>query len=394
MSDSDQNNSNSSNLYSRRRFLRKSALGLGAAALTPWYSFADGNSSQDQKYYEKWRQIKELPDQEKLSIALLGLGSYATYQLAPALQQTKLCKLNGIVTGTPSKEDRWSQKYNIPEKNIYNYDTFDQIADNEDIDIIYVVTPNSLHPEYTIRAAEAGKHVISEKPMATSVEDCQAMIDACDKAGKKLSIGYRLHFEPHNQEVMRLGQEEVFGSVQQMEGGHSFRIGDNPDIWRLDKELSGGGPLMDIGIYVVQSAIYTMGELPKSLTARTVTNNARLFDEVEETIYWELQFPGGAAAKGESSYSQDANYHRAEAENGWFELRPAYSYSGINGDTSEGTMDFPQVNQQTLQMDAFADCILNDKDTRVPGEMGKRDVKILMALYEAAASGKRVQLNW
>ena len=151
---------------------------------------------------------------------------------------------------------------------------------------------------------------------------------------------------------------------------------------------------MDIGIYAVQSAIYTMGELPESLTARTETNNTRLFDDVEETIYWELQFPGGAIAKGESSYSQDANFHRAEAENGWFRLQPAYSYSGINGETSEGPMDFPQVNQQTLQMDAFADCILNDKETRVPGEMGKRDVKILMAMYEAAESGQRVTLNW
>ncbi|MGK7370914.1 MAG: Gfo/Idh/MocA family protein, partial [Candidatus Halalkalibacterium sp. M3_1C_030] len=170
MSDSDQNNSKSNNRYSRRKFLKQSALGLGAAAIMPWPSFADGMQVQDHKYYEKWRQIKELPDQEKLNIALVGLGGYSTYQLAPALQQTKLCKLNGAVTGTPSKEDRWAKKYNIPEKNIYNYKTLDRIADNDDIDIVYVVTPNSLHPEYTIRAAEAGKHVISEKPMATSVE--------------------------------------------------------------------------------------------------------------------------------------------------------------------------------------------------------------------------------
>lgn len=394
MSDSDRNNPTNNNRYSRRKFLKQSALGFSAAAFMPWPTFTTTGSKQDQKYYETWRQIRELPDSEKLNIALVGLGGYSSYQLAPALQKTKLCKLNGIVTGTPSKEDRWAKKYNIPENNIYNYETFDRIADNEDIDIVYVVVPNSLHPEYTIRAAEAGKHVICEKPMATSIADCQAMIDACDKAGKKLSIGYRLHFEPHNQEVMRLGQKEVFGPVQQMEGGHSFRIGDNPDIWRLDKELSGGGPLMDIGIYAVQSAIYTLGELPEFLTARTETNNKRLFDDVEETIHWELQFPGGVRAKGESSYSQDANYHRADAENGWFRLQPAYSYGGINGDSSEGPMNFPQVNQQTLQMDAFADCILNDKETRVPGEMGKRDVRILMAMYEAAESGQQVKLNW
>src|SRR5699024_7815392 len=161
-----------------------------------------------------------------------------------ALQETNLCKLAGIVTGTPRKEEEWAQKYDIPDSNIYNYETYDQIVDNDDIDIIYVVLPNSMHAEYTIRAVEAGKHVISEKPMATSVDDCQRMIDACEEAGRKLSIGYRLHFEPHHQEMMRLGRNEIMGPLQQMTGAHSFPLKD-PDAWRLDKELAGGGPLMD-----------------------------------------------------------------------------------------------------------------------------------------------------
>lgn len=380
-------------LYSRRRFLKQTALGLGAVTLLP--GCAMGRPTDDTKYYATWQKMKALPDDEKLNIALVGLGSYATYQLAPALQETKLCKLNGVVTGTPSKEDQWAQQYDIPQENIYNYETYDQIADNDDLDIIYIVLPNGMHAEYSIRAAEAGKHVICEKPMATSVEDCQAMIDACESAGKKLSIGYRLHFEPHNQEVMRLGQDQVFGQVQRMEGGHSFNIsGVDPDYWRLDKELAGGGPLMDVGIYAVQSALYTIGELPTSVTAREVTKNERLFDEVEETIYWELAFPNGVTAKGESSYSQGANYHRVEAENGNFSLSPAYSYSGIRGKTSKGPMDYPQVNQQTLQMDAFADCILNNQETRVPGEMGRRDVKILYAIYEAAETGEPLAFDW
>lgn len=384
--------SDNTNHYSRREFLKQTASGLGAIAILP--PFAWGWSTKEQKYYEQWRRMKALSDQEKLGIALVGLGGYAGGQLAPALQETKLCKLNGIVTGTPAKEDRWAQRYDIPQGNIYNYETFDRIAGNEDIDIIYIVLPNGLHAEYAIRAAQAGKHVICEKPMATSVEDCQAMIDACEAAGKKLSIGYRLHFEPHNQEVMHLGQEEVFGPVRLIEGGHAFNIGNNPDRWRLDKELAGGGPLMDVGIYAVQSAIYTLGTLPESVTAQIEINNEQLFDEVEETITWELAFPGGVTAKGESSYSYGANYHRVEAEDGWFRLRPAYSYGGISGETSNGPMDYPQINQQTLQMDAFADCILNDRETRVPGEMGKRDVKILYAIYEAAEKGKRIALEW
>lgn len=387
MDDSQNNNID----HSRRKFIKQSLLGMGGAALFP--SFLIPGTQAEQKYYQQWNAMQELPADEKLNLALVGLGNYATNQLAPALQHTKLCKLNGIVTGTPSKEDVWAEKYNIPEKNIYNYETCDQIADNPDIDIMYIVLPNGMHAEYSIRAAEAGKHVISEKPMATTVEDCQAMIDACEENDRKLSIGYRLHFEPHNEEMMRLGQNEVFGSVQNIAGGFSFPIGGSPDRWRLDKELSGGGPLMDVGLYVVQGSIYTTGELPVAVTAREETNNTQKFDEVEESIYWTLEFPSGAKAEGESSYSSGANYLRTEASDGSFSLSPAYSYGGISGKTSEGPMDFPQVHQQTLQMDAFADCIFNDRNSRVPGEMGMRDMKILTAIYEAAETGERVELD-
>ena len=120
---------------------------------------------------------------KKLGVALVGLGTYAAGQLAPALQQTVHCYLAGIVTGTPSKAAAWKEKYNIPDKNIYSYDNFDTIKDNPDIDIVYVVLPNSMHAAYTIRAAQAGKHVICEKPMALTVADCDAMIAACKKAG-------------------------------------------------------------------------------------------------------------------------------------------------------------------------------------------------------------------
>lgn len=391
MNDPKNKNKNNKTNYSRRKFLKHSLLGVGATALFP--SFLVPGTQAEQKYYEQWNAMEALPDDEKLNIALVGLGSYATYQLAPALQHTKFCRLNGIVTGTPSKEEVWADKYGIPEKNIYNYETYDQIADNPDIDIMYIVLPNGMHAEFSIRAAQAGKHVISEKPMATSVEDCQAMIDTCEENDRKLSIGYRLHFEPHNEEMMRLGQNEVFGPVQSIAGGHSFTLGGSPDRWRLDKELSGGGPLMDVGIYAVQGAIYTAGELPVAVTAREETNNTQRFDEVEESIYWTLEFPSGFTAEGESSYSEGANYLRADAGDGSFSLSPAFSYGGVSGKTSEGPMDFPEVRQQTLQMDAFADCIFNDRKSRVPGEMGLRDVKILMAIYEAAETGERVELD-
>jgi len=129
-----------------------------------------------------------LPAKERLGVALVGLGYYSTDLLAPALQQTKECYLAGIVTGTPSKAESWKKQYNIPDKNIYNYQNFDTIANNPDIDVVYVVLPPSMHREYVIRAANAGKHVWCEKPMAMTVQECQEMIDAC----KKISVRWQL----------------------------------------------------------------------------------------------------------------------------------------------------------------------------------------------------------
>ncbi len=337
-------------------------------------------------------QFGTSPQRKKLGIALVGLGNYSTGQLAPALQETDYCYLAGIVTGTPSKVTEWKQKYNIPDKNVYNYDNFDQIASNKDIDIVYVVLPNALHAEYTIRAAQAKKHVICEKPMATSVEDCQRMIDACNKNNVKLSIGYRLHFEPHHQRVMELGQQQVYGPVKNIEANFSF-VTDDPDQWRLDKELAGGGPLMDLGIYCVQGATYTVGQTPAAVTAQFgKVTKPTFFDEVEETITWQMEFPGGAVANCSTSYNGRGNRLFGRATKGSWELNPAFSYSGIQGKTSEGPMNLPNVNQQARQMDAFANCILENKQTSVPGEMGLRDVRVLMAIYEAARTGKKVMI--
>jgi predicted dehydrogenase len=373
--------------------MKKAGLLLsGSSLVLPQLTLSSCQSEGNQASTEEAAPGSNVQDQ-RLGIALVGLGNYSRGQLAPALQETEKCYLSGIVTGTPSKAEAWKAKYNLPEENIYNYESYDQIAENDAIDIIYVVLPNGMHAEYTIRAAQAGKHVICEKPMATSVDDCQRMIDACNENNVKLSIGYRLHFEPHHQRVMELGQEQVYGAVQSMEAAHSFRIGGDPDRWRLDQELSGGGPLMDVGIYCVQGAIYTLGEQPTSVSASFgEVTRPEYFDEVEQSISWQMEFPSGAVAKCRSSYNEGENLLYGEAENGWWRLQPAYSYGGIQGETGEGPMGLPNVNQQARQMDAFAECIMQNEASRVPGEMGLRDVRILEAIYEAAESGNRVNL--
>jgi predicted dehydrogenase len=328
----------------------------------------------------------------KLGIALVGLGNYSAGQLAPALLRTEHCYLAGIVTGTPEKEQDWAKKYNIPLGNIYNYKNFDSIANNKDIDIVYVVLPNSMHAEYTIRAAQAGKHVICEKPMANNVEDCKKMIDACNQAGKKLSIGYRLYFDPFHTKMMELGQHQMYGKLTQLSSGFAFYLR-NPDVWRMNKELAGGGPLVDLGIYSFEGSIYTAGELPVSITAKNITKNKDFFKQVEGSMEWEMLFPSGYSSKCYTSYEDDANYLKAEAEKGTFELSPAFSYSGIQGKTPEGSMNLIAVNQQALQMDDFALCVKQDGATKVPGELGMRDVYIIRKIYEAAETGKPVMLK-
>jgi len=370
-------------LPSRRQFVKRLSMGAGGVALAAASGPLVACSA---------------PQQDPLGVALVGLGNYATGQLAPALQETERCRLTGIVTGTPSKAETWKQEYDIPESNVYNYETFDDIANNDGIDIVYVVLPNGLHAEYTIRAAEAGKHVICEKPMATSVADCRRMIDACARNSRKLSVGYRLHFEPHHQRVMELGQNEVYGPVNIIQAGFGFRLGEPPYPphiqWRLDKEMAGGGALMDVGIYAIQAGRYSTGEEPVAVTAQAYTTRPDIFTELHETIFFQLEFPGGARMSGSTSYNGSFNRFYASANDGWFEVEPAYGYGGIQGRTSEGPMNLDNVNQQARQMDAFAACIQDDRTSRVSGEEGLRDMQVIEAIYASIdAGGQRMDIG-
>lgn len=332
-------------------------------------------------------------DERKLGIALVGLGSYSERQLGPALTETTYCRLVAVVSGSAEKREKWRHQYNLQEKNLYSYDSFDDIRLNRDIDIVYIVLPNAKHAEYVIRAARAGKHVICEKPMATSIEDCHRMIEACRQAGVRLSIGYRLHFDPFNQEMMRLGQKKVFGSITRVIARNGMDVGER-NQWRISNDLAGGGPLMDVGIYCVQGAIYTIGELPVAVTAKFLPKKDEdKFNDIEEGIEWQMEFAPGVQASCQCSYSEEYDLLRAEAMNGWFELQPAYAYNGLEGRTSEGPMTPTSINQQAAQMDDFALCIQNGSETRVPGEMGLRDVQILLAIYESARTNKRVDLH-
>lgn len=368
----------------RRTFLQQ--LGLGSAALAAGAHLARGQSPSATAVAN--------PGKRKLGIALMGLGRYSTGELAPALANAQHCRLAGVITGDPDKGRTWSRQYRFPEKNIYSYDTIGDTAKNPDIDIIYVVTPPGVHRDHVLAAAKAGKHVICEKPMANSVAECDEMIAACRSAGVKLSIGYRLAFEPHHLELDRLARTREFGVFTKIKASNGYRAWAR--TWRVEKKLGGGGPLMDMGIYAIQAAVRASGGVsPLAVTAEELPKtNPELFNEVEEALRFRLEFPEGAVCEGATSYSEGMGDFRAEGDGGWIELRPAYSYRGISGRTSRGPLDVPKnVPQQMLQMDDFADCVITGRVTPVPGEMGRQHMAIIEAIYEAARTGRRVEVR-
>ncbi len=329
--------------------------------------------------------------QKKMGIALVGLGYYSTDILAPALQETQTTYLAGIVTGTPSKEKIWAEKYNIPAGNIYNYDNFDQIATNPDIDIIYVVLPNSMHKEFTIRAAKAKKHVICEKPMALNADECREMISACRENGVGLSVGYRMQYEPNTQEIMRLGQEKVFGQVLHISCGAGYR-NTHFNHWKWEKEM-GGGAMMDMGVYPLQAARYLTGSEPARVSAQTFVTRPGKFEGVDEATTFQLEFPDGTIANLDTGFHAGFNYLHAFAEQGWFELKPFSAFSGIKGRTSKGKLEFPQINQQATQMDEDALAFSSGLKPRVPGEEGLKDMLVVDAIYESMKTHEKIDIS-
>lgn len=330
-----------------------------------------------------------------LRVAIMGLGSYGT-RVAEAMVSCKKAKLVGVISGTPEKIKAWQIKYNIPQKNCYNYENFDEIKNNPDIDAVYVITPNGLHHDQVIRVARAGKHVICEKPMALNAKQGVEMIDACKKANVRLLVGYRMHFEPHTLEIIRMRKAGEFGKIMFFQGLSGFII-DDPNQWRLNKELSGGGSMMDIGIYSINGSRYMTGEEPIWVTAEeTKTDPVKFKEGVDETIQFQLGFPSGAVASCLSTYNMNfLDRFFLNGQDGFAELDPATGYGPIQGRTNKGELKQPEVTHQTVQMEEMSDIILKGKQPIVPvdGEEALKDLKIIDAIYQTVKTGKKTDLT-
>jgi glucose-fructose oxidoreductase len=323
---------------------------------------------------------------KKLGIALVGLGYYSKDLLAPALQLTEFAELKGIVTGSPEKIPVWKAKYNLEDKNIYNYQNFDEIAKNPDIDIVYVVLPPSMHREYVERAAKAGKHVFCEKPMAPSVADCKAMILACEKAKVKLAIGYRCQHDPNIQAYRKITKDKTFGKVLEVTSKAAYKE-NRTTHWKQIKAM-GGGVMGDMGVYAIQGARMAVGTEPIAVTAIASTTRPEIYKEVEETVNYTLEFPGAIKATCLSSFGENVNSLEIKYEKGWVKMSPQSGYLGNKGETSDGTkIDFPLKNQQTKQIDEDCLAIMNKTKLMAPGQEGLNDIKIVEAIYKSAALG-------
>lgn len=361
---------------SRRKFIK--SIGLATAGI------AASTSS--------WANIIVKSKKDKVRVALVGLGYYSTDILAPALQLTEACELKGIVTGSPEKIPIWQEKYGIPDQNVYNYENMHSVADNPDIDVIYIVLPPNMHSEYSIIAAEAGKHVWCEKPMAITEQECQAMIDAANKNKVQLTIGYRMHHEPNTQTIMKLASEKPYGLIKTVKAEAGYREG-RTDHWKQKKEM-GGGAMYDMGVYPLNAVRYTTGEEPMEVVeARHETTRPDIYTEVDETTYFTLRFPGGVIANCQTSFGKGMNELIADCEKGSYHLKPFSAYKGVKGAATDGRKFEKSIpNQQARQMDDDAMAILEDKSVIVPGEEGLKDIRIVQAIYKSAAEGKSILL--
>ncbi|MBM6595918.1 Gfo/Idh/MocA family protein [Microvirga pudoricolor] len=395
---------------SRRLFLCGTG-GLLGGALSPTAAFAQGGGNGGGGVLPPDRPTgrphpkmeKEMPEApgKRLGYAVVGLGQFALNQIIPSFAESKSSKLVAVVSGNPDKARDVATRHGVPETNIYGYDTFDRIAENDEIDVVYIILPNSLHAEYTVRAFKAGKHVLCEKPMAVTPDECETMIRAGREANRKLMIAYRAQYEPYNLEAMRMAREGELGAIRLVTSDHG-RVLDPKvpaDQWRMVKALAGGGSLYDIGIYSLQAARYITGEEPVEVYGRIFSDPSDpRFKEVEDTVAFQLRFPSGTLANLSSSYST-APVKRIQVfgSKASLTLDPATEYYKhqmiVKTEMEERRVQIPEANQFAAEMDHFSKAIMENREPKTPGEEGLRDVRILQAVYRSAREGQPISLE-
>jgi predicted dehydrogenase len=392
--------------HSRRGFLLKSAAALAATG------YAQAQQQNDVQLSQISNQQTEQPETTpgpfespdgRTGFAIVGLGRLALDQILPAMGKSKYCKPVALVSGDRAKALKIAAQYGIKPSALYDYSTYDQLAQNPEVKVIYIVLPNAQHAEFTIRGAKAGKHILCEKPMATSVKECEAMIAACNQAGVKLMIAYRSQYEPYDRAMIKMIRAGKFGKLKQYLATNSQNQGD-PAQWRLKRALAGGGCMPDVGVYCLNAARFLSNEEPTEIFATTYQpKDDPRFTEVEASCQVLAKFPSGFTASFNSAYdSHKSQFLRIEGTEAWAELSPAFAYHGIKMKFSLYNKDekmemghepaLEEKDQFALEMDHFAQCVKSDIQPHTPGEEGLQDQRITGAIYESARTGRAVKL--
>lgn len=342
------------------------------------------------------------PRPGSVGFAIIGLGDYALKQIMPRFAQSQRCHIAALVSGNPEKLARVGEAYGVPASARYSYESFADIARNSAVEAVYIILPTGLHAEWAERAFAAGKHVMCEKPMALSAAECERMIAASERAGRKLMIGYRCHFEPYNRAAMELAANRTLGDLRLIRTEHSYRLGpDTPATnWRVAAAQTGGGPLEDYGIYGLQAALYLSGEMPTRLSASAFRPQGDpRFAEVFAHVAVQMHFPSGAVAQVVTSYdSAGINMVEARGTEGALRMHPATGYLGNTlvletGRERRALEPGDSEIQFGAMLDHLAAAIRESTPVLTPGEMGLRDLRLMEAIYASAASGRSVALN-
>ncbi|MBT9331819.1 Gfo/Idh/MocA family protein [Paracidobacterium acidisoli] len=361
--------------FTRRQFNRLA----GLAAVSPWFPRLDASGAEAP------------PEPQRLRWCIVALGRISMDHFMPAVKTTQTSVITALVSGHRPKAEQQAALYGVPSSAIYSYDNMDEIAHNRNIDAVYIALPNSMHAEYTIRAAKAGKHVLCEKPMATSVDDCRAMIAACKEANVKLMIAYRCQYEPSNLRAIELIRSGKLGTIQAIESANGFNI--RAGEWRLDKKLAGGGPLMDMGVYSLNGCRYLTGEEPAEIKAvSSVIDHDGRFNEVEENVSWTMKFPSGIVASCNTSYGAGMNgFYRVHGSKGTLEMESAFGYQGQhltaqlpNHENIDELNPARDPSQFVNEANYFASCVFENKTPKTAGEEGLRDVELISEIYKSS----------
>lgn len=375
---------------------RRSVLaGAAAASALGGAGWARGQEAQGQPLIGN-PNLPE-PAGNRMRWALVGLGSFAVGQVIPGFLDARKSRMTAFVSGNAAKARKLGELFGV--SRFYDYGNFDRIASDKDIDCVYIALPVGLHAEYTIRALKAGKHVLVEKPMASTSQECAAMIAAAKSAQRQLGVAYRVHFEPNNADVRdRIARGEL-GAIRFISADHGFDANPAwaPHKWRLTKALGGGGSMFDIGIYGLNTSLMMVpGDEVVSVSAHdsTPAGDPR-FTEVEGGIEWRLKMKSGISIAGSSSYCWQPYVSRQRyfGSRGSIEMQRATTYydnriliEGGGGAPSEFTAGLPGT-QFAAQVDAFSEAARANSPHRTPGEMGLRDIRLIEAMYSSAKAG-------